>query len=273
MSYCAPDLAKEKPQPKDGEVIVFTDHMNRGFSPPGSKFFREVLHFFKLHPQDIGPNSISNICNFQVFCEVYLQEEPSVELFREYFYLNRQNEFTNGPSLELGGISIQRRRDAIFPQAALPSHPKDWNQTWFYCKDISPSDENPLPGYRAERLDSSYQLTEKLITAEYKLVPTIRKVQALLGNGLTGVDLIRCWVAWRIIPLSRRSGLMCTYTGGTDDPLRHSSQRLTEEGIIEMATTLVNSKFKDCSKVGLNPFCKLNPPPDVSLLISLTLLH
>ena len=33
------------PEPKDGEVIVFTDHMLRGFSPPGSKFFRDVLHF------------------------------------------------------------------------------------------------------------------------------------------------------------------------------------------------------------------------------------
>ena len=109
MSYRAPDPEEERPNPKDGEVIVFTDHMNRGFSPPSSKFFREVLHFFKLHPQDLGPNSnsISNICNFQVFCEVYLQEEPSVELFREYFYLNHQNEYSNGPSLELGGISIQ----------------------------------------------------------------------------------------------------------------------------------------------------------------------
>ena len=124
MHYRAPNPGEEKPQPKEGEVIIFTDHMNRGFSPPGSKFFRDVLHFFQLHPQDIGPNSVSNICNFQVFCEVYLQEEPSVDIFREYFYLNRQNEFTNGPSLELGTISIQRRRDAIFPYAILPSHPK-----------------------------------------------------------------------------------------------------------------------------------------------------
>ena len=84
---------------------------------------------------------------------IYLQEEPTVELFREYFYLNRQNEFTNGPSLELGRISIQRRRDAIFPYACFPSHPKDWNQTWFYYKDTSPADENPLPGYCAQRLD------------------------------------------------------------------------------------------------------------------------
>ena len=197
MHYRAPDSGEERPLPKDDEVIVFTDHMNRGFSPPGSKFFRDVLHFFKLHPKDIGPKYVSNICNFQVFCEVYLQEEPSVELFREYFYPNRQNEFTNGPSLELDGISIQRGRDAIFPQAALPSHPR----TGIKHGPISSSDVNPLLGYRAERLDSSYQLPDNLTTAKRKkLVPTIRKVQALLGNGLTGVDLIRCWVAWWIIP-------------------------------------------------------------------------
>ena len=122
---------------------------------------------------------------------MYLQEEPNVELFREYFYLNRQNEFTNGPSLELGGISIQRRRDAIFPYARLPSHPKDWNQTWFYCKDTSPADENPLPGYCVQRLDPKHHLPEKLTAAEHaKPAPTIAKVKALLGNGLTGIDLV-----------------------------------------------------------------------------------
>ena len=171
---------------------------------------------------------MSNICNFQVFYEVYLQEEPSVDLFREYFYLNRQNEFTNGPNLELGGISNQRRRDAIFPYACLPSHPKDWNQTWFYCKDTSPADENPLSGYRVERLDPKHNLPEKLTTAErVKIAPTIAKVKALLGNGLTGIDSVRCWVTWRIIPLSCRTGLMCTYMGSKKDPLRHSSVRLT----------------------------------------------
>ena len=33
------------PEPKDGEVVVFTDHMLRGFCPPSLKFFRDVLHF------------------------------------------------------------------------------------------------------------------------------------------------------------------------------------------------------------------------------------
>ena len=36
MSYHAPDPSEERPQPKEGEVIIFTDHMNRGFAPPGS---------------------------------------------------------------------------------------------------------------------------------------------------------------------------------------------------------------------------------------------
>ena len=70
---------------KEGEVIVFTDYMIGGFTPPGSKFFRDVLQLFQLHPQDIGPNYVSNICNFQVFCEAYLQEESTVELFRKFY--------------------------------------------------------------------------------------------------------------------------------------------------------------------------------------------
>ena len=55
---------------------------------------------------------------------------------------------------------------------------------------------------------------------------------------------------------------MCTYTGGVKDPLRHSSVCLTNEAITEMTKTLLNEELEDCSKVGLNPFCKLNPPPD-----------
>jgi hypothetical protein len=41
-------------------------------------------------------------------CQVYLQTEATVPLFREFFYLNRQTECADGPCLELGGVSIQR---------------------------------------------------------------------------------------------------------------------------------------------------------------------
>ena len=117
------------PTPKDGEVVVFADHLGRGFSPPGSKNFRDVLASFQLRPQDIGPNSVTNIYHFQVFCEVYLQEEPSVELFRDFFHLNRRTEFSDGPNTELGWMAVQKRKEVTFPHPKLHSHPKEWNQT------------------------------------------------------------------------------------------------------------------------------------------------
>ncbi|XBI55013.1 hypothetical protein VPH35_036916 [Triticum aestivum] len=262
MSYRASDPSEERPQPKDGEVVIFTDHMSRGFASPGSKFFRDVLNFFDLRPQDIGPNSVSNICNFQVFCEVYLGEEPSLLLFRELFYLNRQNECANGPSLELGGISIQRRRDCLFPYSEPPSHPKDWNQTWFYCQDTSLADESPLPGFRAVRLEPNHPLPDKLSQAERQpLIPTINKIKALLGNGLNGIDLVQVWISWRVIPLSRRPGLMCDYTGRKDDPLRHSRNDLPEDVVEDMTKALLNESLADYGRTGLSPFCKINPAP------------
>ena len=150
------------PKPKDGEVVVFVDHLGRGFSPPGSKFFYDVLASFQLHPQDIGPNSVSNICHFQVFCEAYLQEEPTVELFRHFFHLNRCTEFIDGPNTELGRMAVQKRKEVSFLHAKIHSHPKEWNQTWFYCKDTSPTDENPLSGYRPHRLSNTHPFPQRL---------------------------------------------------------------------------------------------------------------
>ena len=56
---------------------------------------------------------------------------------------------------------------------------------------------------------------------------------------------------------------MYEYDGSPDNSLRHSSVDLTEEDIVSMSTLLVNGKYEDCSKVGLNTFYKLNPAPEV----------
>ena len=137
--------------------------------------------------------------------------------------------------------------------------------TWFYCQDTSPADESPLPGFHALRLESNHPLPDKLSQAERQpLIPTINKIKALLGNGLNGVDLVRVWIAWRVIPLSRRPGLMCDYTGRKDDPLRHSPNDLPEDVVDDMTKSLLNESLADCGRTGLNPFCKANPAPAVS---------
>ena len=69
--------------------------------------------------------------------------------------------------------------------------------TWFYFKDTSLADENPLPGFRALHLETNHPLPDKITVTERKsLAPTLAKIKALLGNGLTGIDLVRVWLAW-----------------------------------------------------------------------------
>ena len=85
-----------------------------------------------------------------------------------------------------------------------------------------------------------------------------------MANGLTGIDLVRYWVAWRILPLSRRPNFMCEYTGELTDPQRHYQTKMIEEDINNMTQTLLNESLEDCSEVGLSPFCVLNKPPAVS---------
>ena len=77
MSYRAPDPSEERPQPRDGEVVIFADHMSRGFAPPGSKFFRDVLNFFDLRPQDIGPNSVSKYATSKYSAKSILEKSPA----------------------------------------------------------------------------------------------------------------------------------------------------------------------------------------------------
>ena len=75
-----------RPVPNGYEVVCFTEHVTRGFHPPGSRFFRQVLNHYGLRPQDIGPNSVLNISNFTVLCESYLQIQPLLPLFLELFH-------------------------------------------------------------------------------------------------------------------------------------------------------------------------------------------
>ena len=129
------------------EIVVLLDHVSRGLRPPGSLFFRQVFKYYGLTTMDVAPNSLLNISNFVVFCEDYLQMAPSLELFLEIFYCNPSHK--NKPLGPYGGVSIQRRRECDFPALILASHPKGWQNSYFYCKDTSPViDEARYPAFR-----------------------------------------------------------------------------------------------------------------------------
>ena len=93
---------------------------------------------------------------------------------------------------------------------------------------------------------------------------TISKIKALLGNGLNGIDLVRVWVTWRVLPLSRCFGLMCTYTGEKDDPLCHSPHDLRDDVVDATTQSLLKEGTVMSNAFDLLPFCKNNPAPAVS---------
>ena len=65
---------------------------------------------------------------------------------------------------------------------------------------------------------------------------------------------------------------MSTYTGDTKDPQRYNHACLTGKEINESVNTLLEESLDNCSRVGLNPFCTLNPALDVSNFIQNFLL-
>ena len=54
-----PDPEEVAPDPKEGEVVVFDAHMERGLALPVSPFFAQFLPFFGLQPHHLGANCIT----------------------------------------------------------------------------------------------------------------------------------------------------------------------------------------------------------------------
>ena len=88
-----------------------------------------------------------------------------------------------------------------------------------------------------------------------------------MANGLTGVDFVRCWLSWIILPLSRRSGLMCEYTGDVKDSQHHIDIQLTDDEVTESVKKILNEQEAVCSKIGLSPFYTQNKPPAIRIVL------
>ena len=95
-----------EPSPAAGEVVVFGEHLFRGFTPHSNLFFRQVLDFYKLRIHDLAPNSIFNLSNFVTLCEDYLQIKSDLDFWLELFYCNPQPEYSGDPLLKCGAVAL-----------------------------------------------------------------------------------------------------------------------------------------------------------------------
>jgi hypothetical protein len=94
------------PTPREGELVFFMSHIERGLSIEGSKFFRELMSFYGLRLHDIAPNSLLQVSTFTFLYEAYLQIPLSMGLWCETFAGKQQTEAKGGLPLELGAVSF-----------------------------------------------------------------------------------------------------------------------------------------------------------------------
>ena len=170
-----------------------------------------------------------------------------------------------GPTLNLAAFQSRRGKMSISLMPSIIATPKTGIRLGFIAKTQSRRWKSSvgLSSTPAYQNSSSSWTTDCQRTS--KICPSAIKTQSFFANGLTGVDFVRCWVSWSVLPLSRRPGLMCEYTGSLKDPQRHIDIHLTEAEVTKSVKKMLDEPVAVCSKVGRSPFCASNKPPAVRI--------
>ena len=77
------------------------------------------------------------------------------------------------------------------------------------------------------------------------------KVRALIGHGLTGLDLLSCWTKWRIQPVSPRQRSLLECTGTSADVDRIKAAGWTPDDWVEFVTHVTEEKDSPLTRWGL----------------------
>src|SRR5438105_1281635 len=186
------------PTANTGEIVVFESFFYHGFSVPTSRFFRGLLHFYKIELVHLNPNSILHIAAFIHLCEAYLGIEPHFALFRYLFQVTTWQK--SGPVV-VGGASIQLRKLRTGKYIGLPLRDslKGWHCRWFYISNPNPA----LPAYigRPPALEvswNSFPSDEEMKDVRLLLV---RLEAVKIVDRLSGVAVVRDFIERRIQPI------------------------------------------------------------------------
>ena len=68
----------------DGYVVSFAHFHERRFAMPAHRFFRGLLHYYRIELQHLNPNGIYHVAIFITLCEGCWGIEPHFELWH-YF--------------------------------------------------------------------------------------------------------------------------------------------------------------------------------------------
>jgi hypothetical protein len=255
-----------EPAPRPGEVVVFYTHCTRGFGLPASPFFRAFCEFFGLQPHHLGANAVLALASFACYCEAYVGVWPTVDLWAKFFYLRVQKASLKGQEMAAcGAASIYLWRNVGFPKIPLPDSTKKWQRTFFYARNVDPSDDRiNLPAFAnvvpTEKLNWSYDPKNLLLE-----VLSVAAHTRLLVNqkGLTGVDLVATFLGRRVLPLQGRSHKIC-FMSGVRDPTRTAPVGVTRTQLLKRVNSITKANLKDDWDFGLVAYNRERRPPVVS---------
>ncbi|KAE8788042.1 hypothetical protein D1007_37940 [Hordeum vulgare] len=144
---------RDRPDARDGEIVVFDEHFYRGFGFPTSTFFSNWIIFFGMQPHHLAPNAILQLSSFVVLCEGFLGIKPPLDLWQTLLFLKQQSRKMDKAELENldgprpmtpgGAALVHHRSKSYFPQMPLQESIKQWQKGFFYVKNASPTHDAP----------------------------------------------------------------------------------------------------------------------------------
>lgn len=138
---------EESPHPEEGERVIFLSHLVRGFALPVHPLFLTFLAFFDLRLHHLGANAIGTLAHFAAFCECYLGIQQDLGLFCRLFHVWPQVQFTQGPLVACGGVSIYSLSQTGYPKFRLQDTVQLWQQSYFYVSNVIKVDRINLPAF------------------------------------------------------------------------------------------------------------------------------
>ncbi|KAE8786203.1 hypothetical protein D1007_39987 [Hordeum vulgare] len=201
--------SEASPAPVAGEVVVFAEHLYRGFGLPASSFFVEWLQFFGLQSHHLAPNAILQLDAFVVLCEGFVGIEPRVDLWRSLFFFKQQSiameksevEKLKGsrPMTPCRAALVHHRLMSDFPQMPLQDSIKHWQKGFFYVRSTDPAQDalNMPPFAIAPPTRQNWDAKTPKPHPEVALIRA--HLDILRESGLLGRDLLATMVMFKTL--------------------------------------------------------------------------
>jgi hypothetical protein len=224
-------LERERaPNPPYGYVVSFIRFHERGFTTLASRFMRALCYHYGVEHHNFTPNAISQAATFVGVCEGFLGIPVNwdlwVHLFRAELHPLPTSEPRTRRVTRAGGMSLAvrtQRKDEYIP-STMTTNNADWEQGWFYLRNVEPG----LPPYTGkvlrERPPSWYHGVSPP-QHQARLDSLVTVLKELAGRGLTAGVVLANLHHRRVVPLMERLLRIFEMTEAAD-PIALATSRL-----------------------------------------------